>query len=772
MKKNRYAGILAVLFIACFSIQGQSLGTWKSYMSYQNATLVAETPNAVFAVYDGSLLSYSPEDQVTRTYSLENGLNDTDIRFLNYCPEVNALLIIYDNSNMDIFMNQDNIYNLPDIKNNIFLSNKIVNNVEIRGDQAYLATGFGIVVVDLKRKEIRNTYRLDVNTTATCQWGESMYAATGNGLLRAALSSNLLDPENWENIPSTAGDSKNITKMVLYNDHLVFFDKRSIRYLSKDGIVHLLYSGTCKQLSVLNDQLVIAVPDGLYFYTDWNTKTFLKLGPDYQSVSSYHSRDTYWVAWGTGGLSEIKINENTGSNALEYESLVSGIKVNSPIRNQAFYLTFAEDQLLVTGGGRAGNRLHNPGTFMVYDNADWSNLDDGATAKKTGLACEDLMSAAVDPRDPNHYFVSSWGEGIYEFKNKELEYVNRYDYTNSTLQSTLPNESYANLFVRVDGMAFDRNNNLYTVSAEIANGLSILSSDGKWHSPLYEDLAGVYPNQIIITRDNKKWINIFRLKIGLFVLDDKGTIDNAADDETYYSGTFVDQENRSIGATTYSCLAEDLNGTVWVGTDNGPITFSSAEQVSRGECHRVVGVDEYGAGYYLLEGQKVTAIAVDGGNRKWIGTWGGGVFLVDQSGEIAVTNFNTGNSSIISDNINSVAINGKTGEVFFATDRGICSYRGDAIDGKPDYSEVHAFPNPVHPARNNQVVITGLMQNSRIKITDLGGNLMKEAVSNGGQYTWNCTTPQGEIVKAGIYLVFATLPDGSQGVVTKIMVIK
>jgi hypothetical protein len=119
-----------------------------------------------------------------------------------------------------------------------------------------------------------------------------------------------------------------------------------------------------------------------------------------------------------------------------------------------------------------------------------------------------------------------------------------------------------------------------------------------------------------------------------------------------------------------------------------------------------------------------------------------------------------------------VAINGKTGEVFFATDRGICSYRGDAIDGKPDYSEVHAFPNPVHPARNNQVVITGLMQNSRIKITDLGGNLMKEAVSNGGQYTWNCTTPQGEIVKAGIYLVFATLPDGSQGVVTKIMVIK
>jgi hypothetical protein len=174
----------------------------------------------------------------------------------------------------------------------------------------------------------------------------------------------------------------------------------------------------------------------------------------------------------------------------------------------------------------------------------------------------------------------------------------------------------------------------------------------------------------------------------------------------------------------------------------------------------------------LLEGQKITSIAVDGGNRKWIGTSDGGLFLVDHAGELFVTNFNTNNSQILSDNITSIAINGETGEVFIGTNRGICSYQGDAIDGKSDYSEVYAFPNPVFPLRNNQVVITGLMQTSRVKITDMAGNLMREAVSNGGRYTWDCTNPQGEMVSAGIYLVFATLPDGSQGVVTKIMVIK
>jgi hypothetical protein len=376
--------------------------------------------------------------------------------------------------------------------------------------------------------------------------------------------------------------------------------------------------------------------------------------------------------------------------------------------------------------------------------------------------------------------VSSWGEGIYVL-NENLELEELYSLDNSSLQSALPNSTSADRFVRVDGMVFDANHNLYTVSGGVVNGLNILSNTGHWSAHVYDHLSGISPNRIIITRDGKKWVNFFRKgsagPIGIFVLDDtKGLVDDAGDDNkdvVYYSNQFVDQQDRSIGATTYSCILEDLSGTVWVGTDNGPITFSSAEQVEQGVCYRPVGVDEYGSGYYLLEGQKVTAIAVDGGNRKWIGTEGGGLFFVDQSNEnLTVENFNTNNSPILSDNITSIAINGKTGEVFIGTNRGVCSYQGDAIDGQPDYSGVHAFPNPVFPKRNNQVVITGLMQNSRIKITDVAGNLIKDAVSNGGQYTWNCANHKGEIVTSGIYLVFATLSDGSQGVVTKIMVLK
>jgi hypothetical protein len=409
---------------------------------------------------------------------------------------------------------------------------------------------------------------------------------------------------------------------------------------------------------------------------------------------------------------------------------------------------------------------------MIYENEKWTNFDNKAIAEKTGLGfCNDFMSVAVDPRDSRHYFVASWGEGVYEFQ--DTTFVQLYSFDNSCLQSALPGSAWEKHFVRVDGLAFDKNNNLYMVNAGATNGLVVLDKNNRWISFLYPPLSNVVPNRLLITRNNQKWVNNFRGSIGIFVLDDNNTLDNINDDTYYHSSQFVDQKGTDISATTYSCLAEDLDGTVWVGTDNGPISFTSAEQVGRGVCNRIILSDQYEEGYYPMKGQRITAIAVDGGNRKWIGTSEGGIFVMDSSGEtIQIENFNKSNSPLISDNITSIAINNQTGEVFIGTDLGLVSYQGDAIEGKPDYSDVYAFPNPVYPARNSQVIITGLMQNSTVKITDVAGNLIHEAVSKGGQYNWNCTNRRGETVKAGIYLVFAATPGGSQGVVTKIMVMK
>jgi hypothetical protein len=756
-----------------------SPGSWKTYLSCQVPVCVAETPNRIFAVYkgfyddllvhnDGALFSYSPQDNSVETYSPEDGLNDTGIKLMTYSPEMNVLVLVYDNSNIDLFYGRNNVVNISDIVKWGYLD-FTVNSIAITGKLAYLSAAFGIVEIDLERQEVKNTFKPGANVMAVCQWEDYFYAATAEGLKRASKSSNLMNPGNWKLFPlNYGGNPKRIEKMRLFNDHLVFYDGSNTNsyYLAKDGTVKLLLDDICRDLTVLNEQLIICGSNSISFYTDFNDP--VKIDKTAISISSYNSSQTYWIVQPEKGLTEIKKDGNTGDIIPP---------PNSPLRNYNFFMTYTAGKLLVVGG-----QLNVPtlaGTFMIYENGKWINFDNQAIAKESGLVyngspwCRSFTSVTVDPRDSKHYFVGSFWGGIYEFQDTIFVKHHSDKNTNNALQTVLPNEPYPGVYVRTGGVAYDRNNNLYTVNTEVQNGLSVLTNDNRWKSFYYPEISNGWMHKLLITRDNRKWIAKYTGNIGIFVLDDNNTVDNTSDDICYYSASFVDQQGEDIKAATYSCLAEDLNGIVWVGTDNGPVSFSSVEQVGRGECNRIISTDKYNAGYRPLEGEKITAIAVDGGNRKWMGTDGNGVFVVDNSGEtLQVEHFNTGNSKIISDKITSIAINNQTGEVFIGTNKGIVSYMSEAIDGLPDYSEVYAFPNPVKPASHSQVVITGLMANSTVKITDIAGNLINQGVSLGGRYSWNCTNRSGAIVKAGIYPVFATLPDGSQGTVTKIMVLK
>ena len=70
------------------------------------------------------------------------------------------------------------------------------------------------------------------------------------------------------------------------------------------------------------------------------------------------------------------------------------------------------------------------------------------------------------------------------------------------------------------------------------------------------------------------------------------------------------------------------------------------------------------------------------------------------------------------------------------------------------------------------MTITGLIADSNVKITDLNGNLIRQRRSAGGQFTWDCRGANGQPVSSGVYLVLASTPDGSKGVVTKIAVVR
>jgi len=759
MKNIRFNCLLILLICSLsFAYAQGRVGSWKSYRSYQSATLVAETPNYCFGVYDGSLLSYGLEDEEIITYSSNDGLHDVDIQYMSYSPGEKALVLVYRNGNIDIFYGRNNVYNIPFLKTNTLVQDKVVYNLELIGDFAYLSTAFGILVVDIKRKEIKDPCLLGMKVFSITQKDDYFYALTEKGVRQAATSSNILDKENWITVSMNyPGNFERGKKIFFYQDQMVISEDGAIFYKDSNGNFGTLWSGAVRSVDVMNDMIVANLYDRTYFYRNFSYQGEV-LGITYQTVPAKGS-DSYWMASGEKGIIRI---EKSSDNS-DYKVTAEGVNVNSPKRNLNFYMTCVNNKLYVVGGSRGANRNNSPGTLMILDTKtnQWFNLDENAVSEKTGFPCNDLMSVAVDPRDPDHYFVSSWGEGVYEFRNNE--FVKLYNQTNSSLETAIPGNSQ---YVRIDGLVYDRNNTLWMVNGGVQNGLQSMSAQGEWKSYYYPDLASNDPNRIVISSRNVLWLNLYRNKIGMI----------AVDGENYYhSASFEDQQGKNIGATGYLCLAEDKNGTIWVGTDIGPISFSNPAAVGTGVCYRMVAEDEYGEGYYIMDNQEVTAIAVDGGNRKWMGTKGGGLYVVNQAvagGGIEVINYTKENSFLISNNITSIAINDQTGEVFIGTDIGLCSYLSEATEGKPDYSEVYAYPNPVYPSRSNQVVITGLMQNSTVKITDMSGNLIKQDQSMGGQYLWNCTDRTGSIVKAGIYLVFAATPTGSEGVVTKIMVVR
>jgi hypothetical protein len=362
-----------------------------------------------------------------------------------------------------------------------------------------------------------------------------------------------------------------------------------------------------------------------------------------------------------------------------------------------------------------------------------------------------------------------------------------YDQTNTDGGLTSQSNSYTN--VRTDGLCYDKNNNLWMTNSEVNNPIRILKPDGTWTkisstgNSDYARLNAEYLiDKILITRTDHKWVNLLRSNEnrnnGILIFDDNGTIEDTSDDDTRFVSSFnmmVNGQLHAIDASFYYCVTEDRNGVIWIGTNVGPLICDNPANALPADktlvVRRMIQTGDDGLPYYVLGNENVKTIAVDGSNRKWLGTETSGVIVLSEDGSEILEEFTTANSGLISNSIKSIAINDATGEVFIGTDKGIVSYMSGATAGSDSYSHVYAYPNPVRP-EYEQVTITGLMSDSNVKITDINGNSIVQGKSLGGQYTWNCRNRRGDRVASGIYLVLAYVPDAGENVVTKIMVIK
>ena len=151
-----------VLFVATFAFVLQlpaqrAGGTWQDYLSYMNAKKIAVAGDKVYCLTEGGLIYYDLQDNSINKLSDVAELSDFGISTISYSEENDVLVIIYSNCNIDLF-NGTTVMNLSDIKRKQITGDKSINNISFVGNEAYLSCSFGIVVLNLDRREVKDTY--------------------------------------------------------------------------------------------------------------------------------------------------------------------------------------------------------------------------------------------------------------------------------------------------------------------------------------------------------------------------------------------------------------------------------------------------------------------------------------------------------------------------------------------------------------------------------------------------------------------------------------
>ncbi|MBQ8098097.1 MAG: regulator [Bacteroidaceae bacterium] len=760
--------LLLLLQLALLSLTAGAR-EWKAYMAYHNATLNCPVDERVYTLADGSLFTYRLGETTVSTFSKATGLSDTNIRYMVYNEEEEAFLLVYSNWNMDVIGINDSITNMPEYKNSN-VDDKTVNHVTMNGRYAYVATNSGVVVVNMRRREFANTYNFGKAVKSCASAGGSIMALTAEGIYQGKQSANLIDASNWQRL-----NNRNLTELIPFDDKLYATATDGLYAVDvSNGNAQRIWSGKIKFAAPYDDRIVMGNASQVITMDGQEKFTTLQWANDFESLSWDGER--YWASRGYNGLQAYSVRNDSISPAS------SPIIPNSPIRNLCYYLDFAPEGRLLVGGGSLNYTYQTyPGTAMMMQDGKWTNFSEDSIVQKTGIPYNNVTAIIQDPEDAGHHYVTAAGGGLYEFRNGTFSYLHSFD--NSALETILPSSSRPKYYVRTAGLTFDREGNLWMVNNEVDSILKIYMKDGSWQGFYFNVLDG-YPtfDHILLDSRGIAWITHRRTTsvhhAGLLGFYYGGTVKDRSDDVWRFKYQFTNQDNTSYTFNQLYDVKEDRDGQIWVATDKGPFVITQPETFFDDQTvfTQVKVARNDGTDYadYLLSGVPVTTIAIDGGNRKWFGTSGYGVYLVSADGQETLHHFTAENSPLPSNVVYSIAINGTTGEVMIGTDAGLVGYRSDATEPMAELakSNVKVYPNPVRPTYEGQLRVDGLSFNSDVKITTTTGQVVAQGQSVGGTYTWNLLNRKGERVGTGIYYVIASDEAGNKGAVAKFLVVK
>ncbi len=750
--------VITLLFFATNTIaQNIPVGTWRTHLSYTNVSTLAITTEQVYAASTTGLFAFDPAIGSSTILSKIDGLSDTEVNYLDFNTETGVLLIAYRNGNIDIVEN-NTITNISDIVTSAITQDKQINHIYFAGNLAYLSTNFGVVIVDVQRKEIKETYRnlgMDGNNLAiyaSTISSNRIFLATAEGVLTApATGLNLLDYNNWERYTTLQGlPATRCTALASLETQVYagFEDEGVYVYANNNWQkLSLPSTATINHMQASNNQLLISVAQKI-ITLDINNTVGEIIHPLLQNpqAAAYDQAGKLWVADSVNGL----VSNYSG----DFQSFIP----NSPFSSDTWKLINYDSNILALSGGYGSPEFlpfNKKSGFYVFTPQGWVNYNH-TTAHPTQKIplIQDVVSATYNPAD-KHLYIGSFGEGLLAIKPDETTQV--FNASNSPLQQTADGK------INITGLATDREGNVWMTNFGAGVNeptLYVKKTDNSWQSYLFANGIARRPTFLLLDDNNFKWMPLAPPSGGIWVFDEK-------ENRSKYLSATLGQGG--LPSNRVNSLAKDKEGQIWVGTDRGVALFFNPFAVF--EATAVDALTPIYERRPLLNNEVITSIAVDGGNRKWIGTRNG-LWLFNGDATELISHFTAQNSPLLSNTILDIAIQAFTGEVFVATDKGIVSYRGTATEGEDAHTAVKVFPNPVRPGFTGLVGISGLVTNAIVKITDINGRLVYETQAQGGTAVWNVKDYTGRRAATGIYLIFSADAEGNQALVSKMAVIE
>jgi len=770
--------ILIIFFLV--SLQGWAqdfgVGTWREHLPYNRTIAVDVVGSKTYAATPYGLYYFDSEDNNLERFNKINGLSDFSVTAMQTNQQNNTLIVGYQSGNIDLIKN-GRVINVSAIVASNLLGDKQIYGIHNEGKYAYLACGFGIVVLDVTKEEVKDTYIIGVGGSQVIVYDiaindTKIYAATDEGIYSADKNNAFLADHTIWNVDSSIPNFAGEFNIIHYANDKIYANLQVEGYGT--DTLYFLENGVWNQLDVLaiSDQLaienkegnILVCQHGIIAELDANNELISSLftynGIGMEPNGCIWDGNNYCIADDRYGLNISKTNWTT-SNYL----------ITGPSSNYVFDLDCIDDKLWVATGrvdGTIWNNTFNSNGIYSFDQYDWSQISRGAIASPTLLdSTYDFVHVTIDPTDPAHAYASSFSGGVVEIQGTEV--VNRYSYYNSTLQVS---NLHGGGSVKVSSTALDGDQNLWVANPFTNKPLSVLTSDGEWMSfNCGSELNNQLCIGIMVDQNDDVWIS-FQNK-GILVYDFNDTPLDASDDQ--YKLLTNSEGNGNLPSRIVTTMVEDLDGEVWVGTESGPAVFYNTQGVFDNSADydaQQVLIDQDGSVQLLLETENISDIQIDGGNRKWFATKGGGLFLMSADASELIYSFTKDNSPLFSNNIIALAMNHITGELYIGTDLGIMGYKGEATVGENDFSDVYAYPNPVRSDYTGTIGLKGLMENSDVKITDAAGNLVFNTTAIGGQATWDGNNIFGERVASGVYYCFAVSTSGKSKAATKILFVQ